>query len=329
MGGSTLLGRRCPRCNSFVKQGLERCPVCGYYLSEENVKQRQIEYVEGGKKCPKCGTVNPIDARFCGNCGYRFEEENVHDVPRAVSEQLKQEESRNLSKIVLNIKWIENSAKLPSQIPLTDSTQIFDAAGTWEGFGFGVFKKDSAWKLLIRKTKRNAPAKMYARLNQAVLVPSGTEFYLGAVGFQLLGTFGEGKEVLDGEKNTMKTVMAAPGKPLLNIYHSGSARIRILNLPTTEDQMPVSEKIIFGRSYILNHLNIDERLLMENGVSGEHITIIPFGSGMWLINPLKGKYFYIEVLEDPLILENNTTIRYLPENDYPVDGVFTITQLEG
>ncbi len=43
MGGSTLLGRRCPRCNSFVKQGLERCPVCGYYLSEGNMKQRQTK----------------------------------------------------------------------------------------------------------------------------------------------------------------------------------------------------------------------------------------------------------------------------------------------
>lgn len=53
------LSGKCPKCQTTVNMGMERCPKCGVHIDS----MFRIE-------CPKCKTANELKAEKCSKCGF-------------------------------------------------------------------------------------------------------------------------------------------------------------------------------------------------------------------------------------------------------------------
>ncbi|GEM_PF-3519441 len=331
MEGSTLLGRRCPQCGSFVKEGLDKCPVCGYEFPaetslsvsvEEGIRHKKLSNIGGkGIKCPKCGKENPPEASFCKFCGFPL-------MPAQQQiEEVRSYETEEKSSMKIEFEWqSSNYDNLEGNVLLKKCEPFFAGVGAFEGFAFMVYNSTLYPKVMIRKISSQTEGKLFVKYNKGLIVLSGTEFYLGAVGFQLLGS-AEHKDMMQ-ETNEIKTVMAGPGEDVFNIFTTGKPRIRVLNMPGKNDILTVNWEFILGRETLMELLQIEELILAQSGVSKHHLKVQPLTNGSWYLVPLSGKSFYVEIKEDPVILDNNTIIRIVKKNGVPVEAKLHIKTIQ-
>lgn len=75
-------GESCPECAKAMKEGLDRCPLCGEKVEVEKghgdvdvAGFRPTEYKADADEivgCPKCERMNAPDAAFCDQCGHQL-----------------------------------------------------------------------------------------------------------------------------------------------------------------------------------------------------------------------------------------------------------------
>lgn len=318
MSKTILDGIRCPNptCGSFIRVGQEKCEVCGYRLKQEEKvplekKAEAKGIVEGEKKqCPKCNTLNETRAKYCKNC----REPLQGAVP---------------SRGCIQLHWTDKSPKLnlPSEVNLNPCLPYYQGICEWNGFGFMVYSKKLSNRILIRKINENTSTNLYAKINSTIVVESGTEFYLGAVGFQLLGNLqGESPpaEIQQEKPISTRTVITGPGGNLENILRAGRARVRIMNLDLKDSSIPIEASTVFGRNFLSKNASIGTSLLTELGVSGEHLLISPMAGGSWTLAPMPGKFIYIEISEHPINLAEGSIIRYVGQMQEAVEASLSI-----
>lgn len=305
MSTTILKGIRCPKCGSFIKIGQKKCEVCLYDLKpedeiplEKKIEKKPLKDAEY-KKCPKCNTLNESQARYCKHCREPLKEIEL------ISDQIS---------ILLN--WVSTSQKttgLPQEIYLNPFLPYYKGVGEWSGYGFMVYSSKSLNKIIIRRLKENNNEKIYAKINSAIIVESGIEFYLGAVGFQLLGSLRAKKQSDKGEKTKIlvKTAQVGPGLNIENVLLGGDPKLRIINVDIENSFFPINSETILGREFLKENTLIDPSALAGLGVSDKHLIITPMEGGTWLLAPMPDKYFYIEILENPIILAENSVIRYV------------------
>jgi len=340
-------GMRCPKCGSFVKEGSLKCSVCGYTLNTQErvpvnagmgpVDSFVSKQFELGRKndyvtCPKCGVKNPLRAKFCKNCRQPLMSKELSDDNFEHKKDVRKEAVGSLR---LNLKWINKPKNINfvDNLNLTPINPFFEGAVEWQGFGIMVYQKGFSRELLIRKVNSTTSSKLFVKMNRGIIVPCGTEFYLGAVGFQLLGTRGysesrKGSEPLIGEPGpgVRKTVFIGPDEVFRNVFKAGKSRIRILNIDMGIENIHIDDTIVFGRNFLAKAANVDDSLLAELGVSSEHVMITPFEDGSWLLSPRSGRYIYLEIKETPFIFDDAVIVRLVGKDFPPCEGILKIEE---
>ena len=226
MADKTIRGNKCPKCFSFVKSGLTSCPVCGYNINS-SVSQGKGTLVEKEKKviptvpaeqfhkqlntivCSKCGTENAVDFKFCKICKHPLQDREKSSPAGTIV-------SGNLS---IDIEWQLNPDKRKAEPSLSLSQSIpgFGAASQWRGYGFFVFQVKNQYHILVKRVAPKSNVELFKKCSGVFILESGSEFYLGAVKFQLLGDLREDTDIKTVMKSN-QTVLKGPGEKSLPLF---------------------------------------------------------------------------------------------------------------
>lgn len=321
MADKTIQGKKCPNCFSFVKDGLDTCPVCGNKMVDRLKKKRETQVENDDKmkptipaertqspgdaiRCSKCGTENALDARFCKICKH----------PLGESQEFPPAETVKPAGIAIAVQWLgePGKEKQRTSLALEQSVPGFRGFTRWKGYGFFVFKIRGTHDILVKRTGASGDATLFKKCRDIFVLKSGCGFYLGAVKFQLLGDFQEeanSKTVIKSNK----TILKGPGEKSQPRFLEGRPRLRIEGISSTREVIEISDTCTLGRSRIAELFGANEDELRQSGVSKEHIAITPYQGGRWLLDPFPDKPVFIEIHEAPVVIPQGDVLRWVLE----------------
>lgn len=319
MTQKTIRGKKCPKCSSFMEDDAVRCGVCGSKLEERDVDTRpESNHLfdpafdqKGEIKCSKCGAVNNDDYKFCKICKHPLKgiyEEKTGTIPQETTETI----CKGSSGISLSLDWskVPGGYNAEKELSFVDFSPYFDGYLQWKEYAFFVYRDLAQYEILIRKIKPSKESKLYKKCKNALVARSGKEFYLGAVKFQLVGG-GFQTEELKTIVMAEKTFFRGPGEKINEHVKTGRAGLKVLNFDAKKEFVEIREKVLIGRTFLAEQWEVDENLLRKNGISKEHMYITPMEDGNWLMEPVPDKALFVEIGENPQILDECDVLRWL------------------
>jgi hypothetical protein len=318
MSEKTIQGKKCPKCQSFVMEGSKACPVCGFNWEEGGEEAGDVKDVDfkigspeghlsspASVTCPKCGTDNSPDFRFCKICKHPLQA--VADSPGTPD---------RAPRFQVRLKWTLRPEEGMSDIylDLEEMKPYFTGNAGWNDHVFLVYSCGSGHQILARRNQvGDSSSILFKRSKGLVLADSGQKFYMGAVGFQLLGDPSHKDEVKTVMRSD-KTVLRGPGEEKVPRFLNGAPRIKIVNLNPEAGDAEITESTMVGRGLLAEHCGLDEDELRLNGISKDHFRLTPYPQGKWLVEPVPGKPLFEEISEIPVRLISGDTLRWVSDN---------------
>jgi hypothetical protein len=319
MTEKTMQGKKCPKCQSFVRDDSFSCAVCGFEwakkttgvvadrVEEQRPAQPDHEFpATDTVTCPKCGTGNSGDFRYCKICKHPLQ-----DAMEGPAQKMGRGSGSQLS---LNWKVRPSKDVSDVRLDLTGLQPFFIGYAVWNDHAFFVFSRGDGYQILVKKGNTGDSASMlYKKCHGHVMMESGREFYLGAVRFQIRGALSH-----EGADQTVmrsdKTVLRGPGEKQIPRFLSGKPRLKILGLKPAHRDADITAATPVGRNFLVENFGLDDDELKQNGISKEHIRMTPYPNGKWLIECLADKPVFEEVSEIPLIVNPGDVLRWVDES---------------
>jgi hypothetical protein len=301
----TFRGKRCPKCSSFIRDGKNKCEVCGFAPEEKKKEVVGIHLVI----CPHCNTENQADFNFCKICKHPLEDKTVMVKEKESSvllEETKPAEHTPLSKIILEFHWTEPPhQEVLNMLELIDFHPFFNGYARWDDYAFFVYQYFGLYKVLVRKIYLAGKSIIYRRCKSTVMLKTGSVICLGKIAFQLT------EEI----PHWNKTVLIGPGSGSTQSNKSKRG-VRIINMMAEREFVEISEKCRMGRDWISQQFGLDRESLRMSGVSKEQIRITPLEHGWCQLEPMSSKNIYMAIDEVPVLVEEGETLRWVMGNQY-------------
>jgi hypothetical protein len=310
----TFKGTTCPKCASFIKTGISKCEVCGFDPGGEEKEEIEKKQAVSREKirvypviCPRCGTGNQADFKFCKICKHPLDKTNVLEKEaQIIPEETKDKVLTSLSKVSVEFHWLEpHGGKVESKLELNDFQPFFNGYAGWDNYAFFIYQNSYLYEVLVRKIDLTGQSMLYRISKSIELLRDRSIFCLGQLAFQLMENFRPSNE----------TVVIGPGAVP---HHSteGKKGLRIMNKTAEKEFIEIKETCRINRDWISRQFGLDKERLRMNGVSREHIRIIPLADGRWQLEAMNAKNIFVLIDEVPVPVKEGETLRWVMGNQY-------------
>lgn len=310
----TVLGKKCLKCASFLKENEVVCKICGFNNGVEEKIESKLKKTQYSKElpnilpCPKCTAKNNLEYAFCINCGFQLKESK--DIPSRTKRRSEISFKNNSENLTISLKWKKANFDLDSETS-TFTAQVFKPFNgflEWKDFFFFIYQNKGFYETIIKKKDTISTSKLFLTTNHPVIFERGMVFFIGNIQCKLSGTTFSDKTVL---RDLNKTYAIGPGEvDSLN----GQVGIEILNKEGKGQKVNISDRTLIGRDFLIDNYKYSKEQLRISGVSERHLFVTPFKNGRWLIEPLKNKFFYREILKIPLRIIDTDLIRWVDKD---------------